>query len=175
MVYRALPWPYSLLPLDGQHNLHIGVMFQFCQNYIVCDHWSITMHAFINQTCMVISSQKINKSDIIWLSNLFTNLIKMFNSFLTLPMHGTSSKYAIPRNHISKWHLVNTSEHLNAPTFCKHVKQTNPHKSIWLQTMMNDLVMNTPAVFKHNHDGTSCIQHTHKINGFGCTVSCLSK
>jgi len=67
---------------------HTGVMFQFCRNYIVCDNWSMTAHAFIHQNCMATSQQKTNKSDIIWLYTFFTNLFKMFKSFLTMPMHG---------------------------------------------------------------------------------------
>ncbi len=30
----------------------------------------------------------------------------MSKIFLTMPMHGTSSKYGIPSDHISRWHLV---------------------------------------------------------------------
>jgi hypothetical protein len=36
---------------------------------------------------------------------------------------------------------------------------------------LNDLLMNTPALFKGNSAGT-CFQHTQKVIKFGCTPSC---
>ncbi len=143
---------------------HAVVMFQFCMIPVVSDHWSIQVHGFIHQTCMATGWQKTNKSDIIWVYTFFTHLFKMFKSFPNMPMHSTSSQYGIPSHHISRCHVL---EHcpsiLNAPTFCIHINQTIPHKDIWLQTNLNDLVMNTPDLFKHNHAGT-CIQHPHKSN-----------
>jgi hypothetical protein len=44
-------------------------------------------------------------------------MFKKFQSFLSMPMHFTSSKYGIPSL-------------LHAPTFCIHVNQAIPHKGI---------------------------------------------
>jgi len=41
---------------------HAGVMFQPCRNHIECDYWSITVYAFIHQTCMATSWQKAKKA-----------------------------------------------------------------------------------------------------------------
>ncbi len=131
---------------------HACVMLQFCRNHVNCDHWSITVHPAIHQTCIATSWQKTNKSDIIWLYT-FTHLFKMFKSFLTMPMHGLSSKYGIPRDHIMRSHLV---EHLDspgilhAPSFCIHSDQAIPHKDIQFLSALNDLFMRMPGLFKCN-------------------------
>ncbi len=95
-------------------------------------------------------------------TTFFTNPFKMFESFLTMPVHGTSSKYGGPSNHILRWHH---DQHfpsiLHAPTFCIHVNQAIAHKDIRQETALNNLLMNTPALFKHNHTGTR-IQHPNK-------------
>jgi hypothetical protein len=63
-----------------------------------------------------------------------------------------------------KWHLVEDSASiLNPPTLCIHVNQGTPHKDIRFQTTLNDLLMNTPALFKGNYAGT-CFQHTQRSN-----------
>jgi hypothetical protein len=86
-----------------------------------------------------------------------------FKSCLTMPMpRGTSSKYGGPSDHFSGWHLVEHSPCiLHAATFCIHVNQAIPHKDSGLTPTLNDLLMNTPALFKCNYAGTS-IQHPHK-------------
>ncbi len=115
---------------------HAGVMIQFCRNHMDCGHWSITAHAFIQQTCMATTWQKTNKSHIIWLYTFFTHPLKMFKSFLSMPMHGTSSKYGIGSNYISRWHLVEHSPSiLHAPTFCIHVHQATAHTNIWIPSI----------------------------------------
>ncbi len=38
-----------------------------------------------------------------------------------------------------------------------------PHKDIRIPSALNDLLMSTPALLKHNYTGT-CIQHPHKSN-----------
>ncbi len=166
VVYKA--WPYSLSPIDSQHGQEVnytGVTFKFCRNHITCDHWCITC-TFIHQTCTATSWQKMNKSDISWLSTHahLTHLFKLLKIFLTMPMHGTSSKYGIPSDHISRWHLVEHSPIiLHALTFCIHMNRAICHKNIPFPSTFNDLLMNTPALFKHNHTGT-CIQHPHKLS-----------
>ncbi len=109
---------------------HAGVMFQIDWNHVICGHWSIAAHAFIYQTCMPTSWQKTDKSAIISLYAFFTHLFGNVKSFLTMPMHGTSSKYGIPKDHISRWHFVEHSPSiLHAPTFCIHVNQAMPYKT----------------------------------------------
>ncbi len=141
-----------------------GVMFQLWWNHVNCAHWSITVHAFIHQTCMATSRQKTNKSDIIWLNTFFTHPPKKLKSFLTMAMHGTSSKHGIPWTHITWWHLVeNSPSILHAPTFCIHVNQASRHKNIWIPSIFNDLLVCAPALFQCNYAGT-CIQHSHISN-----------
>ncbi len=143
---------------------NIGVMFQFCRNPIDCAHQSKTVHAFIHQTCIAPRWQKTNKSDIIWLYTIFLHLFKMFKSFLTKPMHDTSFKYGIPSGNFSRWNLVEHSPSiLNSPTLCLHVNQAICHKDIWIISTVNNVLVNTPALFSYNHTGT-CIQHPHKSN-----------
>ncbi len=58
-----------------------------------------------------------------------------------MPMHDTSPKYVIPKDHITWWHLVELSQNiLHAPTFCIHVNQASLHKDIWILSTLNDLL-----------------------------------
>jgi len=69
-----------------------------------------------------------------------------------------------PINQILRGHLLEHSLNiLHAPTFCIHVNQSFPHKDIKLAITFNDLLMNAPTIFKHNHVGTY-IQQPHKNN-----------
>ncbi len=134
LVSGALPWLDFLPPIDGQD----GQEGQLCRcnvptlpkSYSLWSSKHIRVHAFIHQTCMATSWQKTNKHGIILLYMFFTHLFKMFRSFLTKPMHGTSSKYGIPSDHISRWHLV---EHypsiLHAPTFAYMSTKLFPTKT----------------------------------------------
>ncbi len=140
---------------------HVDVMFQICKNHIDCAHWSIIMHPFIHQTYMA-TRQKTNKSDIIYLYTFFTHMFKKFNSFLTLHVHATSSKYEIPREHVMWCHIVEHSlSVLHVPTFCIHVNQSIHSKDIWTPSILNDMFMSRHALFNCNYVST-CIQHHHK-------------
>ncbi len=110
------------------------------------------------------ADRKQNKSDIIWVYTFFTHLFKMLKSLLDMPMHGTSSKYGIPSDQISRYHLVEDFPSiLNAPACCIHVNQNIPHKDIQLTTILNELLMSKPALFKGNYAST-CIQNPYKSN-----------
>jgi len=126
---------------------HAGVMLQIDWNHVICDHWSIAAHAFIYQTCMPTNWQKTDKSAIIWLYAFFTHLFGNVKSFLTMPMHGTCSKYGIPKDHISRWHLVEHSPSiLHAPTFCIHVNYAMAYKDIWIPSSLNgQLIVHLPS------------------------------
>ncbi len=173
LVHRALPWPYSLAPADGQHSQE-GQPYRcnvpILQKSIVCEHWSITAHAFIHQTCMAKRWQKTNKSYIIWV-HTFTHLFKMFKSFLTTPMHGTSSKYSIPSDHILRWHLVEHSPNiLNAPTFCI-CQPSYGHKNIcskplWMICSWAHQPSSSATMLAHAFSTPT------KVTKLGCTPSC---
>jgi len=64
-------------------------------------------------------------------------------------MHGIASKHSHPSNHITPGHAVEYSLHiLNTPTFGIHVNEANTHKEIRLQTDLDDLSVDMPALFK---------------------------
>jgi len=129
---------------------HAGVMLQFCTNHIACDHWSITVHAFIHQNCMATSWQKRNKSDIIWLYILHI-YSKCFRNSLLCPCtaHSPSmavqvttswdgimlNTFAILQKSYSLWSqgiLLKTFHTLSSTytsTFCMHVNKLLPKKT----------------------------------------------
>jgi hypothetical protein len=146
-------------------------MFQFCRNYIVCDNWSMTAHAFIHQTCMATSRQKTNKSD----SFGFTSSSHIYSK-ASLPcpgMDGTSSKYGSPSYYISRWHLVEHSlSFLNAPTLCIHVNQattcakTSDSKSLWTTCWWTYMRFSIATMVAHAFSTPT------KVTEFGHTPSC---
>jgi hypothetical protein len=179
VVNGALPWLYSLPPVDGQHSQEArtcSAMFQFCRNQIDCDDWSITAYAFIHQTCMATKLiEDKQKSDHLAVQ-FFTHLFKMLQSFPAKQLHGTSSQYGIPSDHISRWHLVeHTPSILNAPTFCIHfnwmpfpkkTSESNPRPMICSCAYLPSSSATKPA-----HAFSTPIK---KVAEFSCTGFCCT-
>ncbi len=66
------------------------------------------------------------------------------------PQFNVFKCYSSPKD-ISSWNLVECSPSiLHAPTFCIHVDQTPPHKSIQFTTTLKDLLVSTPTFFNCN-------------------------
>ncbi len=124
VIYRALPWSYFLPSVDGQHS-----QGQPCRCNVQVlqksyDLWSLKY----NITCLHwpnLQGYKLTQDKQKWY-HVATHPFKMFKSFLTMPMHGTSSKYGSPSDHISQWHHAEHSlSILNTPTFHIHVNQAS--------------------------------------------------
>jgi hypothetical protein len=95
------------------------------------------------------------------------------NVSLPSPIHGTSSNYSSPTDHISRWWLVEHSPSiLCATTFRNTCQPTFPHKDIRLTITLIDPLVNTSALFKHTYGGT-CIQHPIKVIEIGSTPCCI--
>ncbi len=116
---------------------HTAIFFQFCRTHANCDHWSITAHAFIHQTCMTTSCRSLSsiklfdrrQTEVISHGyTFFTHLCKRFKSLLTKPMDETHPpSMSFQDTTFAEWHL---GEHSASP--CSHILQYIPHKDIWM-------------------------------------------
>jgi hypothetical protein len=86
------------------------------------------------------------------------HLLKYLQCLLTLPTFYMSQCHGDPSDHASQDDiLLNTPlASSNAATFCINVNQAIAHKDVQLVTTLNDILMNTPALFKCNYTG-QCI------------------
>jgi len=148
-------------------------MFQFCRNHLVCDHWSITVHAFIHQTFMATSWQKTKQK---WY-HLAVHLHTSVQKDLELPYHAHvwhvlyiwHSKWPYPEM-ASCWTL---SKH---PP-CSHILHA-VHQATPTQRYLNPIHFQWSA-----HEHTYLLQGrltTHafstptKVTEFGHTPSCCN-
>ncbi len=151
----------------NQAILHKDIRCQITLNDLVMNKPAFFKH---NQagTCI----HHPHKSNNVWPHTFLLHLSKQLMCVLPLPTFHMSQYHCGPSDHISRWHLIKHSPiFLKTPTFCIRVHHATPHKDIRLATTFDDLLTNTPALFKGNYTG-SYIQHPRKVTEFGCTPSC---
>jgi hypothetical protein len=123
----------------------------------------------MHQTCMTISWQKTNKSDIIWLYTIFTHLSK-----ISLPHPCIAHPLSMVVQVTTLWdgNFLNTLQSSFMLLQFAHMStklpptKTSDLKPLWMICWWTHL-----AHFNHNHTGI-CIQYPHKSNRVWSHTSC---
>ncbi len=126
-------------------------------------HMSIHFKCHYTGTCI----QDPHKSESVWLHSFVLHLLKQLQSLLPLATFHMAHNQSSPWDHILFGHLVKHSQSIHhAPTLGIHVNKAITHTGIRLATTLNDLHMNTPALFKGQYTGT-CILDPAKVTTSG--------
>ncbi len=146
-----------------------GVMFWFGRNHVVCNHWSITVRAFIHQTCMARSWHKTDKSDIVQPYTSLHICSKCLRASLPCPWMANPPSMAVQVTtscgrlslHLQCSHILHTCHASYSP------KTTTDSKALWMIWSWARLPSSNC-----NHSGT-CIQHPQKSNRVGLHIFLL--